>query len=79
MHFHCLQDLSLLLKKLLKATSNKKQKHNKILMLARSILNSIESKVSEALVNNEISHEDFMSIFNEEKNYKKFKESISAT
>ena len=28
-------------------------------MPARSKLNSIESKISEALINNEISHEDF--------------------
>ena len=34
-------------------------------MLARSKLNSIESKISEALINNEISHEDFMTIMNE--------------
>ena len=45
-------------------------------MLARSKLNSIESKISEALINNEISHEDFMTIFNEEKNYRELKESI---
>ena len=38
-------------------------------MLARSQLNSIESKISEALINNEISHEDFMTILNEEKKY----------
>ena len=38
-------------------------------MLAKSKLNSIESKISEALINNEIGHEDFMSIMNEEKNY----------
>ena len=37
-------------------------------MLARSKLNSIESKTSEALINNEISHEDLMTIINEEKN-----------
>ena len=37
-------------------------------MLARSKLNSIESKTTEALVNNEISHEDLMKIINEEKN-----------
>ena len=36
-------------------------------MLARSELNSIESKISEALINNEISHEDFMTIINKEK------------
>ena len=47
-------------KKLLKTIRNKKKKHNKIVMLARSKLNSIESKISEALINNEISHEDYM-------------------
>ena len=44
-----------LVNKLLKATNNKKKKHNKIVMLARMKLNSIESKVSEALINNQIS------------------------
>ena len=39
-------------------------------MLARSDLNSIESKISEALIDNEISHEFFMAIINEEKNIK---------
>ena len=45
-------------------------------MLARSKLNSIENKISEALINNEISYEDFMTIINEEKNYCELKESI---
>ena len=45
-------------------------------MIARSKLNSIESKISEALINNEISHEDFMTILNEEKKYRQMKESI---
>ena len=45
-------------------------------MLARSKLNSIESKISEELINNEISHEDFMTIINEEKKYRELKESI---
>ena len=40
-------------------------------MLARSKLNSIESKISEALINNDISHEDFMTVLNEEKSWKK--------
>ena len=35
-------------------------------MLARTKLNSIESKISDALINSEISHEDFMTIINEE-------------
>ena len=45
-------------------------------MLARSKLNGIESKISEALMNNQISHEDFMTIINEERNYRELKESI---
>ena len=53
-------------KTFLKTIRNKK-KHTKIVMLARS--NSIESKISEALINNEICHEDFMTIPNEEKKY----------
>ena len=56
-------------KKLLKTTRNKKKKHNKIIMSARSKLNSIESKVFEAIINSEISHEKFMIIINEEKHY----------
>ena len=65
-----------IVKKLLKATRNEKEKHNKIVRLARNKLNSIESKISEALINNEISHEDFTTIINEEKNYREDKESI---
>ena len=49
-------------KKFLKTTRNKQKKYNKIVMLARSKLNSIESKISEALINNEINCEDFMTI-----------------
>ena len=65
-----------LVKTLLKATRNKREKHNKIVMLARSKLNSIESKISEALINNQICHEDFITIVNEERNYRELKESI---
>ena len=63
-------------KKFLKTTGNKKKKHNKIVMLTRSKLNSIKSKISEALINNEINHEDFMTILNEKTKYREFKESI---
>ena len=45
-------------------------------MLTISKLNSKESKISEALINQEISHEDFMKIINEEKKYRELKESI---
>ena len=56
-----------IVKKLLKATRNKKKKHNKIVMLPRSKLNSIENKISEALIDNEISQEDFMTIINSQR------------
>ena len=65
-----------LVKKLFKTTRNKKKKHKKIVMLARTKLNSIEYKISEALINNQISHEDFITIINEEKDYRELKESI---
>ena len=45
-------------------------------MLARSKLNSIESKRSEALITNEISREDFMTNINEKKTYRELNESI---
>ena len=45
-------------------------------MLARSKLNSVESKLSKALINNEVNHEDFMTIINEERKYQELKESI---
>ena len=63
-------------KKLLKTTRNKKKKHNKVVMLARSKWNSIESKIPKVLEDNEISHEDFETIINEEKKYRELKESI---
>ena len=44
-------------------------------MLGRSKLNSIESKISKALVDNETSHEDFEIVINEEKKYRELKES----
>ena len=64
------------MKKLLRTTISRKKKHNKIVMIARSELNSIESKISEALVNSKISDEEFMKIINEEKKYRELKESI---
>ena len=45
-------------------------------MLARSKSNSIESKISKALVDNDISHEHFETIINEEEKYRELKESI---
>ena len=44
-------------------------------MLATSKLNGIESKISKALADNEISLEDFEIVINEEKKYWELKES----
>ena len=65
-----------IVKKLIKTTRNKNKMHNKIVMIARSKLNSIESKISETSINNEIIHEDFMAIITEEKKWRELKESI---
>ena len=42
--------LGSLLRKLLETTRNKKKKHNKVVLLARGNLSSIESKISETLI-----------------------------
>ena len=65
-----------IIKKLLKTTGNKLKKHKNIVMLARSKLNSIENKISQALINNEVSYEDVMVIINKEKKYRELKDSI---
>ena len=50
---------------MLKITRNKKKKHNKIVMLAKSKLNSIKTLISQALIVLEISHEEIKAIVNE--------------
>ena len=65
-----------IIKKLLSITRNKKKKHDKILMLARSKLNSIETLISQALIDLEISHEEFVTSFSEKDKYEKMKENM---
>ena len=65
-----------IIKKLLKVTRKKKKKHNKIVMLAKSKLNCIETLTSQALIDLDISHEEFKTIVNEEEKYEQMKESI---
>ena len=55
---------------------NKKKEHNRIVLLAKSKLNSIRKLISQALIDLEISHEEYKSIINEEENYKRLKENI---
>ena len=64
-----------IVKTLLKIKRNKKE-HIKVVLLARSKLNSTEKIISKALLDNEISHEDFTAIINEEKNYQELNEII---
>ena len=65
-----------IIKKLLNITRNKKKKHNKIVMLAKSKLNSIETLISQALIDMEISHEEFITILKEKDKYEKMKDNL---
>ena len=56
-----------LIKTLLSMTRNKKKKHDKILMLDKSKLDSIKTRASQALIDMEISHEEFNAIIRERK------------
>ena len=60
-----------IIKKLLSITRNKKKKHDKILMLAKSKLNSIETLISQALIDMDISHGEFVTIFKEKDKYER--------
>ena len=56
-------------KKLLSVTKKKKQKHNKIMVLARNKLTIAESFLSSALSGFDISHEEFAKIIDEKMYY----------
>ena len=45
-------------------------------MLAKSKLNSIETLISQALIDMEISHEEFIAILNEKDKYEKVKDNL---
>ena len=62
-----------IIKKLLNMTINKKKKHDKLLMLAESKFNSIETLISEALGDLDISHEEFIVILEEKDKYERMK------
>ena len=54
----------------------KKKKHDKIVLLAKSKLNSIEVLISKALIDSVISHNQFVLINNLPKEYDDMKEEI---
>ena len=63
-------------KKLLNIIRKKKKKHNKIITLARNKLNIIETLISRALTDFDISHEEFSKIIYEKNNYEQMKDNI---
>ena len=65
-----------IIKKLLSITRNKKKKHGKIFMLAKSKLDSIDTLISQALIDIEISHEQFNAIIREKQKYQRMKENL---
>ena len=56
-----------IVKKLLSTTGNEKKKQDKISMLAKSKLNSIETLISQALIGMGRSHEEFVTILKEKR------------
>ena len=65
-------------KSLLKLTKKRKKKHNKIIVLAKHKLNTIDTLLSSALNDSEISHEESTNIINEENIYEIIKENIKS-
>ena len=65
-----------IVKKLLNITRNKKKKHDKILMLAKSKLNSIETLILQALLDMDISHEELVTILKGKDKYEKMKDNL---
>ena len=65
-------------KTLLNITRKKKKKHNKIIALGRSKLNIIENLISQALIDFEITHEEFSKIIHEKYNNEQIIDNISS-
>ena len=59
-----------------KSITKKKKKHDKIVLLAKSKLNSIEVLISKTLIDSNLSHNEFVLINNVLKEYDKTKEKI---
>ena len=66
-------------KKILNIIRKKRKKHNKIITLARNKLNVIETLISQALIDFDISHEEFSKIIYEKNNYEQMKDNIRST
>ena len=60
----------------MKYNKKKKKKDDKILMLAKSKLNSIEALTSQALIDMDISHKEFITILKEKDKYEMMKDNL---
>ena len=65
-----------IVKKLLNIARRKKKNHDNIIMLAKSKLNSIETLISQALIDMDICHEEFLTILKEKEKYEKIKDNL---
>ena len=65
-------------KTLLNITRKKKKKHNKIIAIARSKLNIFENLISQALIDFEVTHEEFSKIIYEKNNYEQIIDNIKS-
>ena len=61
---------------MLNLTKKRKKKHNKIIVLAKNKINTIDTLLSSALNDSKISHEEFTSITIEKNIYENIKENI---
>ena len=66
------------IKKYKSIIKKKKKKHDKIMLLEKCKLNSIEALISKALIDSVISHDEFASINNVLKEYNEMKEDIKS-
>ena len=62
--------------KILNITRKKKKKHNEIITIAKNKLNIIETLISHASIDFDISHEEFSKIIYEKNNYEQIKDNI---
>ena len=67
-----------IIKKLLNMTIKKKKKHDQLLMLAESKFNCIETLISQALGDLDISHKKFITILKEKNKYEKMKYNLTS-
>ena len=65
-----------IIKKLLNITRKKKKKHDKIIMLAKNKVNDIDTLISQALTDVDISHEEFVTILKEKDRYEMMKDNL---